>query len=60
VKLSPNKPLVRTRNGEAPSLAAQRRRYVSSLIAFAMVWHATPHVASFACGGWSAVVPGGN
>jgi len=25
---SPNKPLVPTRNGEAPLLAAQRRRYV--------------------------------
>ena len=27
--LSPNKPLVPTRNGEAPLLAAQRRRYKS-------------------------------
>ena len=27
---------------------------------FAIVWQATPHLASFACGGWSAVVAGVN
>ena len=25
---------------------------------FAITWHATPHLASLPCGGWSAVVPG--